>query len=56
MGTADMSLLTIGQRDTFGSYLNGAYAEIVVVNGLLSAGQISNTETYLADKWAITLP
>jgi hypothetical protein len=34
---------------------NGTIAEVIVVNGALTAQQISDTETYLADKWGITL-
>jgi hypothetical protein len=30
-------------------------AEVIIVDGTLSAQQISETETYLADKWGITL-
>jgi hypothetical protein len=36
-------------------YWNGTIAEIIVVNGALTAQQISDAETYLADKWGITL-
>ena len=33
----------------------GAIAEVIIVDGTLTAGQISDTEQYLADKWGITL-
>ena len=33
----------------------GAIAEIIVVNGTLTASEIAATEQYLADKWGITI-
>ena len=35
--------------------INGAIAEVIVVDGTLTADQISATETYLADKWGISI-
>lgn len=55
IGTQDLSLLTLGERDDGAVPFDGALAEIIVVNGTLAAQQISDTETYLADKWGITL-
>ena len=43
------------------SYVTDAYspvgniAEVIVVDGTLTAGEISDCESYLADKWGITL-
>jgi hypothetical protein len=53
--TASRSITTYGRLGRAGVWLNGDIAEIVIVDGTLSAGQISNTETYLANKWGITL-
>jgi hypothetical protein len=36
-------------------YWDGAIAEVIVVDGTLTAGQIAATEQYLANKWGITL-
>jgi len=33
----------------------GAIAEVIIVDGTLTAGEIADTETYLANKWGITL-
>jgi len=33
----------------------GAIAEVIIVDGSLSAGELSATESYLAQKWGITL-
>jgi hypothetical protein len=33
----------------------GAIAEVIIVNGSLTAGAISTAESYLADKWGVTL-
>lgn len=35
---------------------DGAIAEVIVVDGTLTADEITATEAYLADKWGITLP
>ncbi len=55
IGTEDLSLLTLCARDDEAVPFNGALGEIIIVNGTLSAQQISDTETYLADKWGITI-
>lgn len=36
-------------------YLDGAISEIIIVDGTLTAGEIADTEAYLAAKWGITL-
>ena len=55
-GTGSLDGATIGaQFNTSGAYLNGAIAEVIVVEGTLTAGEIADTEQYLADKWGITL-
>jgi len=55
LGTRDLSLLTLGARKDEAIPFDGALGEIIVVNGTLTAGQISATETYLADKWGISI-
>lgn len=44
-----------GQPVLSNSYLDGFVAEIIVMNATATAQQISDAETYLADKWGITL-
>jgi hypothetical protein len=56
---------TVGTDNTTGTFVgnsyastfgfNGAIAELIIVDGILSAGEIAATEQYLADKWGITL-
>ena len=48
--------LLVGAVTTTVNVLNGTIAEIIVVDGTLTADQITDTEQYLADKWGITLP
>ena len=45
----------IGAFSTPASYWDGTIAEIIVVDGTLTADQITATESYLASKWGITL-
>jgi hypothetical protein len=45
--------VTIASRDDGGVQLRGDIAEIVVYDTLLSAGDISDVETYLNTKWAV---
>jgi hypothetical protein len=37
------------------SYWDGTIAEIVFIDGVLSANELSDLESYLADKWGITI-
>jgi hypothetical protein len=59
VGTTSTELVAIGAAgpDVGASvaWLDGFIAELIVVDGTLTAQQISDTETYLADKWGITL-
>ena len=56
VGTQDFASIRIGAEfDGVGQELDGAVGEIIIVNGTLTAQQIADTETYLADKWGITL-
>jgi len=48
-------LATIGASNVGDFSLDGIIAEMIVVNGLLTADQITATESYLASKWGITL-
>jgi len=34
---------------------DGAIAEVIIVDGTLTAGEIADTESYLANKWGITI-
>ena len=54
-GSASLTLLSIGSSYNNLQDLNGAIAEVIIVDGTLTAGQITATESYLADKWGITL-
>jgi hypothetical protein len=56
-GTNDLdSGIRIGSGWNKNNGYPGAIAEIIFVNGTLSAQQISDTEAYLADKWGLTPP
>lgn len=56
-GTNGLTDLAVGTLHTLNNFfLNGAVAEVIIIDSALSAQQISDTETYLADKWGITLP
>jgi len=57
-GTSEsVSGITIGSTYVFTlDPWDGIIAEIVIVSGTLTAEQISDTETYLANKWGMTLP
>jgi len=56
-GTLGMTTLSIGARSDSAANgpFNGGIAEIIVVDGTLTAGEIAATESYLAQKWGITL-
>lgn len=49
--SAPITLDTIGSSDGL-YYANGAFAEILIYEGILSSGDIAAVETYLADKWS----
>jgi len=55
VGTVGMGEINIGNRDDFNRAFDGTIAEVIVVDGTLTADQISATETYLADKWGISI-
>ena len=59
VGTTSTELLAIGASGpdvgVSSTWLDGFIAEIIVVDGTLTAGEIAATESYLADKWGITL-
>lgn len=48
-------VVRIGANESGVQALDGAVGEIFLVQGTLTAQQISDAETYLADKWGITL-
>jgi len=58
MGTTDF---TTGNVTRIGAYqsgiqnFDGAIAEMIIVDGTLTADEISRVENYLANKWGITL-
>lgn len=56
-GTTDLSNRTVAELGSgAGQYFNGKIGELIVCAGsTLTAQEISDTETYLADKWGITL-
>ena len=54
-GTAPNHPLTIGSYGGGSNALLGDIAEIIVVDGTLTADEISRVENYLADKWGITI-
>jgi len=54
-GSQSLTGLTLGARYSAANFFSGAIAEVIVVDGTLTAQQIADTETYLADKWGITL-
>ena len=58
-GTTDLdnrTVMNFGGLDASTQQFNGKIGEVIVcADGALTAQQISDTETYLADKWGITL-
>ena len=55
VGTQSMDGITVGARYNGANFLDGAIAELIVVDGTLTADEISRVENYLANKWGITL-
>jgi len=55
-GSQSLVGFAFGGVYTVASHLDGIIAEIIVVDGTLTAGEIADTEQYLANKWGITLP
>ena len=55
VGTQSMDGITVGARNNGANFLDGAIAEIAVFDGALTAQQIADTETYLANKWGISI-
>ena len=54
-GAEGIAGFTVGNNYPFTGNFTGAIAEVIVVDGTLTAGQISDTESYLANKWGITI-
>ena len=54
-GGASIDGCTVGSNYAGTFNLDGFIAEVIVVDGTLTAGQIADTESYLANKWGITL-
>ncbi|MGA0398231.1 MAG: hypothetical protein ACO3O3_13810 [Ilumatobacteraceae bacterium] len=54
-GTNVLDGFTFGTNYAINFGIDGILAEAIVVDGTLTAGEISLVETYLADKWGITL-
>ena len=52
-GTNVLDGFTFGSNYLFNFGVDGVIAEAIVVDGTLTAQQITDTETYLADKWGI---
>jgi len=55
-GAADFDMLTLGRRHTSIANLDGAIAEILIYDSALSDSDREAVETYLADKWGISIP
>ena len=54
-GTNTWGEFKIGTSGGGVNAFDGIFAEIIVVDGTLTAGEIADTEQYLADKWGITI-
>jgi len=54
-GSTDYRPISVGSGASGSSAFDGIIAEIIVIDGLLTADQITATESYLAQKWGITL-
>ena len=54
-GSESMTGATIGAAPSGVLPWDGTIAEVIVIDGTLTAGEISLTESYLANKWGITL-
>jgi hypothetical protein len=52
--TTSLDLIRLGSAYTGSAFFEGAIAE-VIATGTLTAGEIADTEQYLANKWGITL-
>ena len=52
-GTATMGSFLLGGKSAVTAPINGAIAEVIIVDGTLTAQQITDTETYLATKWGL---
>ena len=52
---AGLAINSIGKLGRALVYHFGFIAEVIIVDGTLTAGEISDTESYLANKWGITL-
>ena len=51
--TSGLSTFNVGNPSVGG--FDGTIGEAILISGIPSAGEIADTETYLADKWGITL-
>jgi hypothetical protein len=54
-GSEQWELLGLGARRDGGFPFDGAIAELIVIDGTLTAGEIADCEQYLANKWGITI-
>ena len=54
-GAGGLDGFTLGARFDSIYPWDGSVAEMIFVDGTLTAGEIADTETYLANKWGITL-
>jgi hypothetical protein len=54
-GTNEVGGITIGSSRTQTEYFDGVIAEFIVVRGLLTDQMVLDMETYLAQKWGLTL-
>ena len=52
--SAPANALDVGGRRSDDAYaFNGAFAEIIIVSGLMSAGDITKTKAYISAKWGV---
>ena len=52
--SVDIQLITLGTfQGATGAFFDGAIAEVIVIDRLLSASEAAATEQYLSDKWGI---
>jgi len=52
---ADADTGTIGSRADTDLYLTGSISEILIYDRVLTSAEITNVETYLSNKWGITI-
>ena len=54
-GAEGIAGFTVGNNYPVSGDFQGIIAEVIIVDGTLTAGEIADTESYLANKWGITI-